>query len=304
MPKKSSGSPASPAWHPSLKKTFKGAELWWQNNMVKKESLTLRLATLQADLDATGQFRTSINTFYMLGHTYAMQACTPESIRDPGSWAPAFSYAVAFRAMDFRRQASLSLPIAEQTVFAFWASMKAAGPAMVLHWETAEVLAGLLVDIAEKDLRVNPNKKDGWRRGTNDAFLVYLFAEAFSIRTSYGPMDLLKQEYRDVLTHWRTTDISAFAGAMSAAADFHISRSRDGTEKTTYEFETSFDRIYPAELLAVQALRRREGLPEFETGHLLIDTPWSLIRDMPDVEPHPLAIAALARLKADYPDFR
>lgn len=44
-------------------------------------------------------------------------------------------------------------------------------------------------------------------------------------------------------------------------------------------------------------------MPEFETGHLLIDTPWAVIRDLPEVEPHPLIAIVEARIKHDYPAF-
>jgi hypothetical protein len=91
---------------------------------------------------------------------------------------------------------------------------------------------------------------------------------------------------------------------VSSKADFHISRSKDSTGSKFYEFTWTFDRVFPAELLAIQALRRRDGLPAFDTGHALIDTPWSVIKELPEVEPHPLIVAVEARLKNDYPTFR
>lgn len=91
---------------------------------------------------------------------------------------------------------------------------------------------------------------------------------------------------------------------MQEATKSQLSRSNHGTERNTYEFETPFDRVFPAELLAVQALRRRDDLPEFETGHALVDAPWAVIRDLPEAEPHPLAVEVEARLKQDYEAFR
>jgi hypothetical protein len=35
---------------------------------------------------------------------------------------------------------------------------------------------------------------------------------------------------------------------------------------------------------------------------VLVDTPWSIIRDMPACEPHPLAVALEARLRKDDPE--
>lgn len=277
--------PVIPGWHASLKSAFNDADLWWQHSMVEKDWRGKQMQALQSELDAEGAFIPRINTLHILAHTYAMESCTRESILSPPSWALAFSRAVEFRALDFRKLASLSLPFHKQTVLPFWSSLKAAGPTMVSQWELAEVLAKLLIAVAEKDVRIDPNAKDGWGRGTNDAFLVYLFSEAFSISTTYAPGNPLVSEYQAVLANWRTTDVSAYSAAMSAAAEFHISRSRDTTNKVVYEFDDTFDRVYPVELLAVQALRRRDGLPEVETGHLLIDKPWSLIRDLPEIAP-------------------
>jgi hypothetical protein len=134
--------------------------------------------------------------------------------------------------------------------------------------------------------------------------LIYLFSQAFELKTSFTPPKPLIPEYQNVLDCWRTTDESAFKQAMQAAAEFHISRSKDDTSKNKYEFTQIFHQIFPAELLAIQALRRRDGLPAFDTGHALIDTPWSVIKELPEVEPHPLAVAVEARLKKDYPTFR
>ena len=89
---------------------------------------------------------------------------------------------------------------------------------------------------------------------------------------------------------------------MAAAAEYHVSRSKDGTDRNKYEFEKDIDRVYPGELLAVQALRRRDGLPAFDTGHVSVDTPWSIIRDLPACEPHPLAVVLEARLRQDDPE--
>ncbi|MCM5551348.1 hypothetical protein NEH60_21455, partial [Xanthomonas hortorum pv. pelargonii] len=61
---------------------------------------------------------------------------------------------------------------------------------------------------------------------------------------------------------------------------------------------------FPVELLAVQALRRRDHLPDFTCGHTLIDGPWSVVRDIAPASPHPLIAAVLTRVKEDYPLFR
>ncbi|WP_234414896.1 hypothetical protein [Xanthomonas fragariae] len=142
------------------------------------------------------------------------------------------------------------------------------------------------------------------KHGTSDAFLVGLFSQAFKMETDFvAPVELIP-EYQAVLDHWHSEEEQMFKAVMQKVAEFHIARSKNGTDRTNYEFEATLDQVFPAELLAVQALRRRKGLPEFEIDHLLIDTPWTLVRDLPPVEPHPLAAAVEARLIKDYPQFR
>ncbi|MGO1001945.1 hypothetical protein [Lysobacter sp. CA196] len=293
-------------WHPSLKKVFKGCDQWWQHSMVDSNVLEGRFATLHVELQAPGVFVPALATLHMIGHAYATRACTTETAHNPKLLVEALQYAMQFRALDFRKVAGLSLPHEHQPLRPFLTGMQSAGPAMLSQWALAEVCAKILIDVAEKDLRMKPlsHYPDGWRRGTSDAFLIYLFSAAFDLETSYRPKDSVCPEYQAVLDSWRTDDEAVFCKVMQAASDFHISRSRGSTNRIDYEFEYNFDRVYPAELLAVQALRRRVGAPEFAVGHLLVDTPWSLIRDLPEMAPHPLAVQAEARLRQDYPSFR
>ena len=151
-------------------------------------------------------------------------------------------------------------------------------------------------------INVPVTRKEGWGKGTNDAFLIGLLSQAYGISTHYEPAKPIIEPYRRLLEVWRTTDSIVFGVAMAEAADFHISRSKGSTDRIWYEFESYYDSVYPSELLAVQALRRRDGLPAFDTGHVLVDTPWSIIRDLPACEPHPLAVALEARLRKDDPE--
>ncbi|QHG87264.1 hypothetical protein EBN15_09955 [Xanthomonas cucurbitae] len=99
------------------------------------------------------------------------------------------------------------------------------------------------------------------KHGSSDAFLIGLFSQAFGMQTDFvAPVELIP-EYQALLDHWHSLDETMFAAVMQKAADFHITRSKDGTDQTIYEFEATLDRVFPAELLAVQALRRRQGLP-------------------------------------------
>lgn len=294
-----------PLWHPSLKKTFKGCEVWWQSNMVKRDELGRWLAVLERDLAVEGRFKTSANTLYLLAHTLTNHACILSGKYQFEELTRSLRWGAMFRTLDFLKTATRSLPGDDsQPLTSLWTSMKAVGPTMLSDWVRGRMCASYLIAIAHKDMRIKHPaiRKEGWGKGTNDAFLIALLSQAYAIPTHYASVNPMVEPYRQLLEVWRTTDRDAFQQAMTAAADYHISRSKDGTDHNTYEFEKDVDRVYPGELLAVQALRRRDGLPAFDTGHVLVDTPWSIIRDLPECEPHPLAAALEARLRRDDPE--
>jgi hypothetical protein len=143
-----------------------------------------------------------------------------------------------------------------------------------------------------------------WGSGKVDAWLVYLFAQAYDIPTHYEPLQPLAPAYRDLLDGWRTTDRDAYRRLMQRAADFHLEGCGKGTDETWFEFEFFVTQFFPFELLVVQALRRRDGLPDFDTGHALIDAPWTMLRTLPQAPANPMLARVDARLREDYPDFR
>jgi hypothetical protein len=241
------------------------------------------------------------------GHTYAIRACALSGQGRLDELTQPLRWTVAMRSIAFRFEAAVTLPWTErQPLTSPWTSPIVAATAMLSQWEATEAGACFLIQIAHKDQASNPEdwRRTGWGKGTSDAFLISLFAQAFGIPTHYRPINPLIHEYQAVLDHWRSTDAAVFRTAMQAAADWHITRSKDGTERNKYEFEDDLYRVYPAELLAVQALRQRDGLPHFDTGHLLIDTPWTVLRNLPECPPHPLAVAVEERVRRDYPDYR
>lgn len=293
-------------WHPSLKKTFKGCEEWWQSSMVKRNKRDAELTRLRDDLKNEGRFRTDASTLAILSQTYCVEACLSAHRGEISVVSSALRYGVAFRALDFIRPALADVrdPL-RIGLLPLWSSMQAIGPTMLSDWKIGCLCASLLIKIAEKDIRINVPaiRKEGWGKGTNDAFLVSLLSKAYEISTDYKPENEMVDPYSKLLRVWGTSDHMLFREAMHDAAEFHILRSKDGTDRNKYEFEKHIDRVFPGELLAVQSLRRRDGLPEFETGHLLVDTPWSILRDLPECEPHPLALALEARLRSDDPEY-
>ena len=294
-------------YDPSLKKLPKECREWMEH-AGKTGDGARYAAELQAYLDTPGPLNPkAILQLGWVGHYYSVAACDAYFRADIDLFAEFLQWAVAFRTLEFRWRGMYSAlrPDLGNWPAEFWDSMKAAGPAMLSWWGEAAICAERFLQMVEKDQRVNTlAEARRVKHGTNDAFLAYLFSQAFGISTTFKPLKPLIPEYQSLLDNWRTTDEAAFRAAMQAAAAFHVSRSKGSTGSKFYEFTWVFDRVFPAELLAVQALRRRDGLPEFETGHLLIDAPWAIVRDLPQVEPNPLAAAVEARLKHDYPQFR
>ncbi|WP_159407144.1 hypothetical protein [Xanthomonas cucurbitae] len=117
-----------------------------------------------------------------------------------------------------------------------------------------------------------------------------------------APVELIP-EYQALLDHWHSHDEAMFAAVMQKAADFHISRSKQNTDHTRYEFDATLDQVFPPSYWPCRRYAAARAC-QFKTDHLLIDTPWAFVRDMPPVAPHPLAAAVEARLVQDYPQFR
>jgi hypothetical protein len=279
-------------WHPSLKKTFKGCEVWWQSGMVKENRREAMSELLAKSLAEPGRFRLHPSALMVLAQTYYTEACVLGAKSEIQALPKLIQYGVKFRALDFMKTATRSLPGDDsQPLLPFKSSLMAVGPTVLSDWALGRQCAFYLIQVAHKDMRINVPviRKEGWGKGTNDAFLIGLLSQAYGISTHYEPAKPIIEPYRRLLEVWRTTDSIVFGAAMAEAADFHISRSKGSTDRIWYEFESYYDSVYPSELLAVQALRRCDGLPAFDTGHVLVDTPWSIIRDMPECEPHPLA---------------
>ncbi|MCC4595872.1 hypothetical protein NRY95_01140 [Xanthomonas campestris pv. phormiicola] len=292
-----------------MNKLFRSCDKWVEWAFTTNRRPTKYLECIEQCLAQHGPLKGEVwLDLDQAGHTYAMQACALSGQGRLDELAQPLRWAVAMRSIAFRFEAAVSLAwtTGRQPLISLWTSPIVAATAMLSDWEATEAGARFLIQVAHKDQALNPEewRREGWGKGTNDAFLIFLFAQVFDIPTHYQPANPLIPEYQAVLDHWRSTDAAVFQAAMQAAADWHITRSKDGTERNKYEFEDDLYRVYPAELLAIQALRQREGLPHIDTGHLLIDTPWAVLRNLPECPPHPLAVAVEERVRRDYPDYR
>ncbi|KAB8171258.1 hypothetical protein FKV24_015735 [Lysobacter maris] len=295
------------AYHPSLKKSLKGSHEWlaYPDNLGRPAKYSSHLREWLAVPERPARMRG--HPVADLGHYYGMAACDAYWRQDLADLAKFLRWAVDLRALDLRRSGTFSeqSPDDGDWPSEFWDSMKAAGPMMLSEWELGRICAERFIEMAEKDQRVNrPPATRMVNHNTNDVFLIGLFSQAFDITTDFQPREPLIEPYQQLLDAWRTKDELVFQSAMQAASEFHISRSKSGSRYKFCEFEKTFDRVFAAELLAVQALRLHDDLPAFEAGHLLVDGPWAVIKDLPDVEPNPLTLQVEAQLQRDYPEFR
>ena len=294
-------------YHPSLKKTLKECGQWLKYPNHQARPVTYAGA-LQAWLEV--QERPALMNgvpLYILGHYYGIAACDAYRRQNLDEVAQYLRTAVAWRALEVRHDGMYSArrPDLGNWPRQFWDSMKAAGPLMLSQWELGTVCAEHFLQMAEKDQRVNqPPATRMLNHNTHDVFLIGLFSQAFDRPTTFTPRLPLIEPYQQLQDVWRTSDEAVFQAAMHAASEFHITRAKSSTANKFYEFNYDIDRLFPAELLAVMALRQRDGLPAFTARHLLVDGPWQVIGQLPEAAPDPLILQVEAQLKLDYPDFR
>ena len=294
----------------SLKKVFTEMNQWLIN-AGQEGRLNYYMGKLGAALTLDGALCLSVRLHLdQLGLYYATVAVDAFGKGDLHALAQPLRWAIAYRSLGFRFGA-MNPPKGNDVVWLheFVTSLKAIGPALLGEWDEAAGNAALLLAYAEAEQQRNAFPGSGrhkrWGKGTHDAFVIALLAQAFDLGTTYTPENPLIEAYQGLLMNWRTTDLATFQQAMAPAVAFHLARGRYSTDKVEYEFNSPFDRVFPAELLLVQALRQRDGLPAFASGHALVDAPWAAISQLPEADqPPPLLAQTLARLQADYPQFR
>ncbi|MBO9748893.1 MULTISPECIES: hypothetical protein [Xanthomonas] len=263
---------------------------------------------VEEHLKATGPLSPKVGTqLGRISHFWSVAACDAYFREDLAELARFFCWTIESRALLLRWDAvhSQMHPELGNWPQEYSDSLRAAGPSVLSDWVTGKVCTQRFLEMAEKDEQLNTLPQS--RRiahNTHDVFLIGLLSEGYGLATHFESRKPLTAPYQAVLDTWKSQDQDAFANATGEAADFHLSRSKASTGSKTYEFDRDFDRVFPIELLAVLAFRRRDGLPEFPSGHALIDGPWSLIRDLACPPPSPLLAAVLARVEEDYPLFR
>lgn len=293
--------------HPSLGRLTEECREWLENAR-KKDYVERYTSAVQGFLDKPGELNQKAGLqLRSLALFYDVASCDAFLRSDIQELTCFVQQAIQLRSLVFRwdgmysdmRQDLGNWPTE------FSDGMKAAGPCMISWWDQASTCAQLFLEMAEKDQVINTTP--GMRRikrGTSDVYLLSIFSAEFKIPTIFVPPSMLIPPYQAVLDAWNTDNEAQFQAVMQTAAEFHISRSRDNTDKIRFEFDATIDRVFPAELLVIQALRRRHKLPEFDAGHALIDEPWKVLRTIKTVAFNELAKSLEDRLLVDYPRFR
>ncbi|MBT2745143.1 MULTISPECIES: hypothetical protein [unclassified Lysobacter] len=294
-----------PKFHAKQKKMFKETHEWLSRSSAEEYiSSSIDILTNYINSDAISTTTNPLIRIRNVAVHYSAAACDALARGDISQLADYFSWGITFRSLWCRVHGPdfLSRPTQSILVREFFEGICAAGPIVLSQWKMAEQGAYFFIQAIEHDARVNSHSARHISNGTTDALFAALFSEAFQLPTTFRPVEPLISEYRQLLMVRNTRDEPAFRQAMFAAAEFHVSRSKYGTDKKSYEFEDDFDQVFPIELLAIQSLRRRDRLPGFATGHPLVDSVWPIVRDLPFVE-HPLAAALEKKLQQVMPGF-
>ncbi|GFM81386.1 hypothetical protein PSCICN_20780 [Pseudomonas cichorii] len=264
-------------------------------------------SAVEAHLAAPGPLSPKVGTqMGRISHFWSVAACDAYFRADLDELACFFRWTIESRALLLRWDAvhSQMHPQLGNWPQEYKDSLRAAGPTVLSRWDTGKISAQRFLEMAEKDARLNllPQSRR-IAHNTHDVFLTFLFCDAYALSTRFEPRKPLIAAYQGLLDNWKTQDQNIFAQHMKQAAEFHISQSKDSTGSKLHEFDQDFDRVFPIELLAVVALRLRDNLADFPTCHMLIDGPWSVLRDLPLTATHPLIEAVLTRVRTDYPHF-
>jgi hypothetical protein len=103
----------------------------------------------------------------------------------------------------------------------------------------------------------------------------------------------VKEPYRDLLAVWRSTDLNDVRTAVLPACDFHIARSRNHSNRETFEFCDLDFRLQPVEIHAFLRLREMVGLENPIIDHPIMNNPAGKLYPMINVEPDPIIAPAL-----------
>jgi hypothetical protein len=205
-------------FHPSLEKILMGPKKWLERENSKSELDNLEQSLIEL-LNAPGSLSNKVGIkLEDLAHYYGMAACDALVTADVINLTKYLRWSVRFNAVFFRLSGMYSDQRQDLGNWPqqYWDSLKAAGPIMLSDWNEAKICAVRFIEMAEKDQRINSVRGSRCiKQGTNDVFLIYLFSQAFDLKTSFAPPMPLIAEYQHVLDSWWTSDESEFKSRLS-----------------------------------------------------------------------------------------
>ena len=119
----------------------------------------------------------------------------------------------------------------------------------------------------------------GVERNYLTPFVLSVFAKWKNITLSNDEFPFVIPDGYAALLQNLTLNPEAIRPAIKDACDFHLSRSKDHDDETTYEFSNPVYAVYPVEILFVLRIRTILGLANPTVEHPLMNTP---IAQLPD----------------------
>lgn len=119
--------------------------------------------------------------------------------------------------------------------------------------------------------------REGWFYGMEKnyltPFVLSVFAKWKNIPLSNEEFPFVVADGYAGLLQNLTADTEEIRSAINDACDFHLSRSKDHDDETTYEFADPVYAVFPVEILFVLHIRKIMGLSNPAVDHWLMNTP-------------------------------
>lgn len=160
---------------------------------------------------------------------------------------------------------------------------------VLLFWSNC-ILAGWFdeaADIGERCIRPPEAGggliEEGWSFDRASWFLLELHSRwqhdaslDRSLFANYPDTDSELFIYSDILKHWNTPDIDQVNGYINRMADYHLTQTAEvkDPDEEYFEFNNTYNRLYPYEIMAWLKLREHLGIPNpTQFNHALMNQP-------------------------------
>jgi hypothetical protein len=226
-----------------------------------------------------------VSSIYSMAKHHVDCACAALFHEDSVGLTEHLPKAVQLNTLVDRFYAAVPVPDANVIALSYNAStaLNLSAPTMLSDWSEGKTCATVLLSASRSEMTRDPDHRrtHSWGRGTVAAFIIEFLAYEYGLPREYSSQVPLAKEYVKLLLSYRTENKGVFEGAMRDAISRHIKESKDTSRfKPPSDFFDDLHKFFPTELLCIKAIRRRDGLPEFDCNHPLLDTPWSLIKSV------------------------